>query len=70
MKTIEINGTVKLFSEGIATSYAQMINIIANHDDMESFREIVKILHHISVVHYFFMWELTDTTFTLWQRKE
>ncbi len=67
MKRIEIKGVVKMYNDGIASSYTQILNIIAKADNVEDIKEWVGYLKEFSLVMEFFVLKISSDSFTIWQ---
>lgn len=68
MKHVEIKEVVRMYSDGIATSYTQLINIIAKSDDIEGVKKRIEYLTEFSVVLEFFALKLDRNSLIVWQR--
>lgn len=67
MKQIEIKGVVKMYSDGVASSYTQIINLIAKADNIEYIKQRVEYLTEFSVVLEFFLLKISSDSFTILQ---
>lgn len=67
MKRVEIKGVVKMYNDGIASSYTQILNIIAKADNVEGIKEWVGYLKEFSVAMEFFVLKISSDSFSIWQ---